>query len=212
MTLRPDELALQSSIERNKKFEGNVKKGVNAAITVGTSFLGAGLTSRILPLLSEHIPVDLAVKGISKLSPKLGEFLNKGMKMGLDAKEGLQSLKGEIEKSTEKPKETKNIIEKYSPELHQFMKEQVTSGRPVLEAGAIAQNDKRFKQAIDKLSKDHKTNWSNIIQGIYGSGEQSQSSHFQQKSQQMQGQQQGSGQGQQALMAIMQRINQRLGG
>lgn len=61
-----------------------------------------------------------------------------------------------------------NIIEQVSPELHDFIKYQILQGRSPIEAGAIAQNDKRFTPIISKLQKLAKANWSDILQTIYG--------------------------------------------
>lgn len=106
-------------------------------------------------------------------------------------------------------KEGRNIIQQYSPELHQFIEEQVKNGRNPIEAGAIAQNDKRFSSIINKLSKDHKTPWSNILQTVYGQGELQSLQPEQNQQQQLQ---QKPGQGQAALMAILEQIRKSRGG
>lgn len=218
---RPDEKAAQSEIERAKKLNKVGKTVAGAAIGLGTAAIGgpgiasmaSGLSSRLLPLLNKYITPDLAVKGISKVSPKLGEFLKKGMASGLPIKEGLDFLKGEMTKGQpqeQKAPDQRNIIEQYSPELHQFLKDEITKGRPPIEAGALAQSQDKFKNIIKKLSQDHKTDFSSILQSIYGSGQQG-SSQPQQPQQQSQ-QSQQPGQGQQALMSILQKIQQARGG
>src|SRR6185312_10659550 len=106
----------------------------------------------------------------------------------------------------EPPKESRNIIQQYSPELHQFIDQEVRKGHKPIEAGAIAQADKRFKDIISKLTKDHQTPWSNILESVYGGGEQALPPQNPQQPQQQ------SGQGQQALMAILQKIQQSRGG
>ena len=226
--LRPDEKAAQSEISRYKENKETIKKGAKTALNIGLSATGLGaggkLASKILPFLSEFIPPELAMKGINKFSPKLGKFLDQGMKMGLDVKEGLNFIKGKMqpskESATEQPKENRNIIEQYSPALNQFMMQQIQSGRSPIEAGALAENDKKYSDVIKKMKKDHKSDWSSIIQSIFGTGQtaqpqQSQSS-LQGQNQQPQGQQGQQGQqqigaGQQALMAMLDKINQRLG-
>ncbi len=111
----------------------------------------------------------------------------------------------------------RSVIEQYSPELYQFMLQQIVSGRDPIQAGAIAQNDKRFSPIIQKMQKDSNMSWSQIIQKIFGTGAQAsyqqmnqqQPQQAQQMQQQAQGQPQGQqapGQGQQALMAILQEI------
>jgi hypothetical protein len=237
--MRPDEQASEAAIERDQRFRSNVGKGVKAAVNIGTSVAGAGIAAKVMPWLSEYIPADLAMKGLSKVAPKVANFLKRGHSMGLDIKEGMDYVKDQFssrngkespenaENPQESPKNTqnsKNIIEQYSPELHQFIDQEVKKGRSVIQAGALAQNDKRFGDIIKKLTKDHKADWSSILETIYGGSQspnatqQAQPPQQQQQAQQQQvyydydrGSQQPQGQGQQALMQILAKINQKLG-
>ncbi len=76
--MRPDERAKQSQIDRENTFKGNVNRGVSAAASAGAGAASAALASRVMPFLSEYIPADLAMKGINKVSPQLGSFLQRG--------------------------------------------------------------------------------------------------------------------------------------
>jgi hypothetical protein len=181
---------------------------------------GAALFKRILPLLSKYVPEDLAKKGLNKINPGFGKFIDKAESEGSDFEEIKDFIKqkGEETLEQEKPKENRNIIEQYSPELHQFISEQVKSGRRPIEAGAIAQNYKKFSDVIKKLSKDHKTNWSSIIESVYGTEESAQPSQAQQPQndpmqaqQQAQNQSQGIGKGEQAILNFMQGAKQKYG-
>lgn len=214
--LRPDEQATLSEIERSQSRDRNLnriaKTTANVGLAAGTAGVGLAASkigSKILPLLNEFIPTDFAIKGISKISPELGNFLKKGMEKGLDVKEGLNFIKDNIMSSeqakTEEPKKNKNIIEQESPELHQFLDQLIRGGRKPIEAAALAQNDKRFASVIQKLSKTHKVPWSQIIQNIYGTGETAQPNQQQQTNQGQQQQQRGiSPKVQEALQKIMQ--------
>jgi hypothetical protein len=189
-TLRPDERAAQAQIRRAQNVKNTVTGGITA---VG----GAALAGKVIPFLSEYIPANLAIKGISKVAPKIGEFLSKGQSYGLTAESGLDYLRGEVgklEQSAQEPaKKSKNIIEQESPELYSFLDQEIRKGRKPIEAGALAQNDKRFSEIIKKLMKAHKTPWSNIIESIYGAGDTALPS--QQPAQQPTPQQQQAGQG-----------------
>lgn len=170
MVLRPDEEANISQTELSENRRRNVTNGIKSAVGIAVVAGSLGLSSKVLPFLSEYLPADLAIKGISRVSPKLGDFLKKGMSQGLDIKEGLDFIKEKITTSSkENVQDNKNIIEKYAPELHQFIDQEVRKGRSALQAGAIAQTDKKFKPIIDKLTKDYKTPWSNILESVYGS-------------------------------------------
>lgn len=218
-TLRPDERAAASEIERDRKLKSNLSAVAKTAVGLGTAAFGAGLSARIAPFLSEYITPDLAVKGISKISPKLGNFLKQGQQMGMDVKEGINFLKDKMDK----PKEGRNIIQQYSDELYSFLDQNIKSGKKIVEAVAAADMDPKFKKIVNKIEQDHKTPFTNIAQSIFKENEGSQTSSSQmqpQKSpgtinqllQQSQGMQQSQGQQannvDQALMAAMQKILQ----
>src|SRR5882757_5779361 len=133
--LRPDEQATNSEIDssrrRDDRLKGGLKTAAKTAIGIGAPAFAAykGLGSKILPFLNEYIPVDLAMKGISKLSPELGNFLKRGMKDGLNVKDGLNYIKENLSQSNEPAKDKRNIIEQEAPELHQFVMDQIKQGR-----------------------------------------------------------------------------------
>jgi hypothetical protein len=173
MVLRPDELAAISEIEMAKSKNQDIKKGLKFAANVGTAALGVGTAvagakglSKVLPFLNEFIPAELALKGISKISPELGKFLKTGQSMGLDLKSGLDFLNNKLK--SQASTEQKNIIAQYSDELNNFLQDYINKGRTPLEAGALAQLDPKFKNVIKKIEQDHKTNFSSILQSIFG--------------------------------------------
>jgi hypothetical protein len=202
----------KTSEEMKRQSEGPKSFAKAALGSLGA--IGAASFSPILaraaPFLSEYIPENLAIKGLSKVNQKLGSFVQQAMDKGYDFKEVKDFLGNQISQS-QPAKDDKNIIQQYSPELHEFISQQVSGGRSPIEAGAIAQNDKRFGDAIKKLTKDHKTPWSSIIQSVYGSEGVQKSQNAQQQQPSQQGQPEQAGQGQQALMAILDKINQKLG-
>lgn len=213
--MRPDELANQSQIDLENKFKRKVGNAASTAVGLGTGAIAGSLSSSVMPFLNQYIPADLAMKGINKVAPKLGAFLRRGKEAGLNVEEGLNFLKDKFGASEEgKTKDKRSIIEQESPELHQFIDQEIRKGRQPIEAAALAQHDKRFAPIIEKLMKTHKTPWSQIIESVFGNGQMAQPNQTQQaqpQQQQQSPQQAQPGQGQQALMAILQKINQRLG-
>jgi len=155
-TPRPSERVADEDIRRAQKTQ-NIGKGL----------IGAAAASRIVPFLSEHIPLDLAVKGISKISPKLGSFLQSGMDKGLDAKSGLSFIKDNFNKTKSAP-DQRSIIQQYSPELNEFLQKEIQNGRSPLEAGALAEFSGKYKKAINKMVEDHKTPFSSILESVFG--------------------------------------------
>jgi|SRR5579863_5119183 len=164
-----EEMKRQS--EGPKRFAQTATKiGIGAAATAFSPLL-----SRAAPFLSQYIPEDLAIKGLSKISPSFGKFIQSARDKGYDFQE-VKDFIGEQINQSQSAKESRNIIEQYSPELHQFILGEIQKGRKPIEAAALAQNDKRFGDVIKKLVKDHKAPWSQILQGIYGNGDMAQPS------------------------------------
>lgn len=202
--LRPDERALQSENERSVSSDALLKKGSKAAMGIATAATGIGLSSRLAPFLNELIPTDLAIKGISKISPQVGAYLKKGMDQGLNVKDGINFLKENLSQSqSQNAPQQQNIIAQYDDKLHAFIDNEIKQGRSPLEAGAIARTKKEFEKSIKQIEKDHNTNWSSILESIYGSVQQPQQQN--QRSQPIQ-QPQSSGSGNQALMALADKI------
>jgi len=208
--MRPDEEANQADIERDQRFRGNVGRALGTAASIGIG----GAASRVIPFLSNFIPTDLAMKGISKVNPKLGNFLQRGQSMGLDVKEGIQYIKDSISPN-QSLKEEKNIIQKYSPELHEFIKEKIGGGIGLIAAATQANTDPKFRSVIEKMVKENKTSWPELVDLIYGTPQKEQQQPNQQitlPEEASRSPQQGqAGPGQQALMGILSKINQKLG-
>ncbi len=202
----------ESEIRKSMGRTNELRSGLETVSSLGTTALAGKAASKILPFLSQYIPEDLAFKGINKVMPKLGKFLQNGMKQGLSLKSGLdflgQEMKGQEEK--EQAKDNRNVIQQYSDQLFQFLEQQINQGRSPIEAGALAQLDAKFKKPISQMEKDHKTNWSNILQSVFGGQQQTSKAALQGQPQQMQGQQSGGAKDQ--LLQAMQQLSQTLKG
>lgn len=163
------------------------------AIPGGTAMKGL---QKILPFLNESLPVELAIKGLSKINPKVKDFVSKASINGYNAKDALDFLR---EKSQETISQTKGIekkledyrkhAEKDSPALAKLRKEMGGEKRYLeSEMGKMAKQ--REKQILQERTQAEKLEREKI-QGA------------------KQGQQQGVGQA--ALMQILQQINKALG-
>ncbi len=94
--MRPDELTGKTIQEREHAWNKTIKKTGSNALKLATTLGGVGISARIIPFLSEFISPQIALQGISKVSPKIGDFLNKGMSQGLSLSGGLQYLKSQL--------------------------------------------------------------------------------------------------------------------
>lgn len=155
---------------------------IEAAATLAAPALKAKIGGKIMSVINKYIPANFAMKGLSKIDPRLGKFASLAQEAGHSFDE-IRNFVGnkveEGEKIQESPKENRNIVEQYSPELHQYILGEIKKGKTPLEAGALAFQDrsgqKSFKAAIKKLEQDHKSPWSSIVEAAYG-GQTSQQS------------------------------------
>ena len=208
------EKSLRSSGETPINIAKNLGLSVigGGAATLGSSAVGS-IIPKIKALINDFVPDNFAMKGLEKIDPRFKKFIQGAVEAGYDQNE-IKNFIGEKLDKTEKniSIESKNIIQKHSPELHQFIDEQIKNGRSPLEAAGIAKVQPKFADAIKKLVKDHKTPWASIIESVYGTGEralpQQSENGIQDQPQSQPGQ---GGQGQQALAAILAQINQKLG-
>lgn len=170
---RPDELAQDS---KTKQYS-DVRTLANQAAMTVVGAAGAKLASKALPWLNELIPTDLALKGINKVYPKLGKFLQSGISAGLDPREGMDLWKNKIEEdeqeSTNEPaKQSLGIIEQHSPELHKFIENEIKKGKSPLQAGVEAtRGNSKFTKAIRKITQAYRMPWSAIIESVFGAGQ-----------------------------------------
>ena len=191
--------------------EGPINLVKNAGLTIagaGAAKFGASALGSLIPkvgaLISKYIPDDLSRKGLEKVDPRFKKFIQGAMNEGFDYDEIRNFIGEQVEKTEQKRAiQAQNIIQQYSPELHQFIDQEIKKGRKPIEAGALAQNDKKFTNIIKKLTKDHKTPWSSILESVYGGGQTAQP---EQQQQQMQPSQNGAGDEQ--IAAALQKILQ----
>jgi hypothetical protein len=209
------------------------------AASLGSKALGK-LIPAVGALINQYVPDKLSMAGLSKIDPRFGKFIEGALQEGYTYDELRKFMGDKLEKSqpAEIVKEQRNIIEQESPDLHQFIIGKIKEGRSPQEAGALAilgeKGTKAFKKDIEKIVSQHKTPWSQLLESVYGTGQTAQpqqpgnalaqeamsppgSSPIGPTSAESQAfnqpqQQQPVGQGQQALMQILQKINQKLGG
>lgn len=171
----------RSASEEIQRQEGDplnyLQKGLSISAAVGgLGGLGA-LSSKILPLLNSRIPESIAVKGINKINPSLGRFVESATNFGYDFEEVRNFLRNKAaEQQDEKvePKQNRNIIQQYSPDLHEFILTEIKKGRSPLEAGALASLSDAFKSVINKLTKDYSSPFSALLETVYGPSEKKQ--------------------------------------
>lgn len=168
--------ALRSSGEYPINLSKNIGLGL---IGGGAAKIGAKAISPLIghigSLINEFIPENISKNGLTKLDPRFKKFIDGAIEQGYTY-DDVRSFLGN--KTNKEITQSKNIIEQYSPELHQFITEKIEQGRSPLEAGALAslerKGSKGFKDVIKKLEKEHNSPFSSILETIYGSMKKSQ--------------------------------------
>lgn len=202
----------------------------------GAATIGAKATSKLVPaigaMINRYVPDKVMEAGLNKIDPRFGTMISSALNSGYSLDEIREFLGQKLDESKEQEpaKQEKNLIERYSPELHSFMLDQIKQGRNAYQAGAIASKEKKFADVIKKLQEENKLSWADIIDQIYGEAlpkgkpnmmqqesERFEQQYGQQQAPQMQAGQQPAQQGQpspavQALGAILTKINNKLGG
>jgi hypothetical protein len=209
-TLRPDELSSLSQIERNKRKDSLIKKGASAVVGTGATLLGAGLASKVMPFLNEFVPLELALKGINKVAPQIGQFLKKGQSMGLNVQQGLQFLKNNLQpnQQTQQANPLQEFETNY-PDIAQALNGYIQQGQSPDAAAAILKSSTPFGKKIQDLEKSVGKNFIDYVLELFGNPQQQISQQPQQAAPQAQQQMQQAQQGQQAgglnpqLMQIM---------
>ena len=160
---------------------------------VGSLAGGAAIAGRILPFLSKHIPGELMRKGISKIEPRLGKFIEGALNNGYD----IDNVRGFIvdkfspkeeepqEQTQEHPiiKQAKDFETNY-PDIVKALMSHINNGRSPQEAAEILKTSTPFSQKIKKIEKDNGKNFVDFILEMMGGNQSSQMQQPQQSQQQ----------------------------
>lgn len=157
------------AVQAQKKLPGQILK--KTALAAPALLSGGAILGRVLPLLDSLVPKNIAAKGLAKIDPRLGKVIEGAVNSGRTIDDALGFIKEKIEPSKSNQQ---SIIEQYSPELFQFLNDQIQKGRQPLEAGALAETSGKFKKAIKDMVTDHKTPFSSILETVFGSAQQPQ--------------------------------------
>ncbi len=142
----------EASEEIRRQSEMPIKFAKRAA---GTGLALAG----VVPFLSPHIPESLAIKGLNKISPRIGKFIDKSVKGGYGFDKIRDFLSDKI-----KTEEESFSIRKNHPELAQEIEAQIKRGMNPLQAGAtiLASTGKNQKTA-HSIQKKTGRNFEDIV-------------------------------------------------
>lgn len=104
MTFQPYQSATEEMKRQSEMPARILKQGLSVA---GLASVAAGspLVAKILPFLSRFIPQATAIKGLSKIEPRIGKFINSAMKMGMPYEEARDFIKQKLQPEVEESEE-----------------------------------------------------------------------------------------------------------
>jgi DNA-binding transcriptional MerR regulator len=167
----------------------------------------SALANKILPLLNQHIPVNIMQKGLSKLSPKLGAFMEQAQDMGFDIDQVRDFLKDKVggskkdqqgsQNPPKPPGKQSNPLQDFEtnyPELARGLMNTIQQGQPPQAAAAVIKNSSALKKQVAQLEKETGKNFVDYVLELFGPQQQAQGQQQPQQQptpQQPQGQQGG---------------------
>ena len=215
--LRPDEEVAEKEVRKAKERNSEYKSVLETAATAATGIVGGQAALKVLPFLSEYIPLDVAKKGIDKIAPTLGRMLDHGVAQGLTLQSGLDFLKGEFipeEGKKMKEEKQKNEVGEISQELQDFIEQHVQAGKSPDHAAALAMVNPKFLDITRKIEKQTGKPFTASIRELYEGkavNQQGQQGQMPEQQGQMQQQPQGAQVQQSQINPKLQAAYQKLG-
>ncbi|HEY3526807.1 MAG TPA: hypothetical protein VGK47_11455 [Nitrososphaeraceae archaeon] len=199
----------------------------SGAIGAATTLAGGGIASKVLqkalPFLSSFISPEEAMKGLSKLDPRLKDFIGTAMENGKPFEEVKDFISNKIDQAIPKQSDKRERLDKtYGNFFQGVVKKLIDQGlSPAQAAVRVKSSTSSNKAFIKSMEEGYGMDLVDIIDSIFGSNSQAlpevpaqQTAPESQAALQSQApmqQQQAPGQGQQALMGILQKIAQARG-
>jgi len=198
----------------------------STAIGAATTLAGGGIASKVLqkaiPFLSSFISPEEAMKGLSKLDPRLKSFIGTAMENGKPFEEVRDFISDKIDQAIPKQSDKREKLDKtYSNFFEGVVKRYINEGLSPAQAAVKIKNTSSNKAFIKSMEQGYGMDLVDIIDSVFGSKamalpeqEAQQTAPESQAALQKQApmqQQQAPGQGQQALMGILQKIAQARG-
>lgn len=166
--------------------------------------------SKAASMLSYYIPANIAVKGINKLSPKLGEFVNFAKKKGIGDEDIVSFLREKHEKiqESQKKSEKKTIFDELIGDIDILSLDEQKQNQLNFLKTASNQLEQKGKSKGDSAFKNIAKKIKEVLSGNIGmvQGE----AMGMQNNPQMQQSQQNQSNADQQLMAMMEKFSQSL--
>lgn len=186
------------------------------AIGGGAAAVGSKAVNKLIPaigsLINSYIPENLSIKGLSKIDPRFGKFIEGAMKEGYSYDDIRSFLGDKIEKTQEIEKiqsDPLKFFETNYPNIAGALARTMQNGQSPEAAAAILKSSTPFSKDIKKIEKESGKNFVDYVLELFGNrGQETQQQQMQQpeENQQVQEQPQQSGGVDAQLMAALDKI------
>lgn len=164
-------------IQRQGQFPKRLLETAGSIASTAITGYGAGVAlNKVLPFLNKYIPKDLAIKGLSKIDPRFGKFINTALGNG-ESFEGIKDfIKQKMDSTSEEKPKSKGVIhddliEMYSPDLSKMIEEMIDSGETAETAAAVVKSSpkqfSKYKDSIKQIEEHAGQDFSSIVKHIY---------------------------------------------
>lgn len=143
MSLQPYQKA-SDEIRRQSESPGKFLK--NTALTIGGLGASSQILKQITPFFNKFIPKDIAIKGLTKINPTLGKFIQGSVKQGYPMEDVLEFVKSKVTNDEEENEEVESKAALQSPEMQQPTIKQMLKDPNIPFAGNQAQQPQPMQQ------------------------------------------------------------------
>lgn len=147
---------------------------IKTAATIGASVIGGSAAlKKVIPFLNKLIPGELMRKGLSKVNPEIGKFIDTSLNNGYS----LDDVRSFMADKFSQEKKESNPIQDFEtnyPDVVQALTGHINNGRSPQEAAAILKQSTPFGQKIKKIEKETGKNFVDFILEMMGGNQSSQ--------------------------------------
>lgn len=188
----------QAATEETRRQAQVPKKLLGHAATAAASIaVGGPLVSRILPLINKFVPGELMRKGLSKVEPRIGKFVDTAINNGFsldDVRSFMEEKFSPKQEQQEPEQQQSNPLQDFEttyPDIAQGLANTMQQGQSPQAAAGILKTSSAFGKQIKKLEKEIGKNFVDYIVELFGPMmQQNQGQQMQQQQMQQQPQQQ----------------------
>lgn len=169
----PYQQASEALSKRGENLGSTAKNLATMAFSAGGLGAGSKLLTKMIPYVTGALASPDAIKGLSKLDPRIASFIKQAMSKGKNEDEILGFIGDKVDEAIPEAKEAQrksNLPYDISEKLDEFLKDWVTRGFDPWEVfqgaenGVVGQDVKK----VLRFAQKEKINLADTLRGLYG--------------------------------------------